>query len=519
MFLGIILTAIRGTLTVAQLIALEQNSDDVSETAQDENITDSVQECLSRYFPQEHFLTKLPFHSKYRALFPYGAQFTTDANSNGSLFNPSATYIDLTPRPVMSTGPLIEALVRTNAGHYLDFRPLDALYQYFGSAGVQRVPASRSDVFQNRFVSAIEKRRLMRFIHWCIDEQRASSNSNSLTTEASSSLQLDNNLTFSEAMTKMEISDKLRDFIQTSILFSSSTKPLSVAEGQARICRFHDSLARFGTRTPFLVPNHGIAELPQALCRLSAVHGGTYVLRRSVACVVRDVASTHAIGIVTTEDDVVAAKHVFLARNLVSCASNSINSNLTWRFAGVVDGSIMRSDTPARFMLTFPRYSVGNDGSMVRMRQIDGSTSTCAQGLFLLYAETVDSGGCDNDLLACVRHLVDMSEVNMSANEEHGLGNDSETTSTAAKKPNLLWSIIYSRDVDIAYGGERFGAEIVCPPDVEHDTDGVFEEAKRCFRTVFPDKPFLPDLRREMNTESNDSDAELTNSITQTTRE
>jgi len=47
-------------------------------------------------------------------------------------------------------------------------------------------------------------------------------------------------------------------------------------------CRlYRDSLLRFpGLGSPFLYPSYGLGELPQAFARLSAVHGGVYILRQ-----------------------------------------------------------------------------------------------------------------------------------------------------------------------------------------------------------------------------------------------
>lgn len=472
-----------------------------------EKINDSVRQSLSKHFQKELYLTELPHQSPQQELLPFSAEFIDNTDDNESSFDTTAIHIDMTPRPLMATGPLIEALVRTNAGHYVDFRPLDALYQHCGSAGVQRVPASRGDVFQHRFVSAVEKRKLMRFVNWCVEGQPMSTMSTRSIAGVSSPSQVDD-LSFHEAMTKMELSSKLRDFIEMSILFSTSIRPVSIVEGRSRVRRFHDSLARFSTRTPFLIPNYGFAELPQALCRLSAVHGGTYVLRRGVAGVVRDLASSCAIGIVTTDGDVVSTKHVFLSRYFVNCVPNPTDINLTWRLACVIDGSIMQLGLPGRVMLTFPKNIVGNVGSTVRIRQIDSSTSTCPTSLFVLYAETTDQGGSRDDLFACVQCLVRVSrKENLAENEDLIEKEEVKTTYMATKKPNLLWCITYSRNAEVVYNGPTFGSEIVCCPDVEHDTDGVFEEAERCFRTVFPNEPFLPDLRKEVDAELENSDA------------
>lgn len=48
-----------------------------------------------------------------------------------------------------------------------------------------------------------------------------------------------------------------------------------------KIQLYAQSLARHG-RSPYLYPLHGLGELPQAFARLSAVHGGTYMLQTAI---------------------------------------------------------------------------------------------------------------------------------------------------------------------------------------------------------------------------------------------
>lgn len=60
----------------------------------------------------------------------------------------------------------------------------------------------------------------------------------------------------------------------------SSDKTLC-PEGVARTKKFLSSLGRYGN-TPFLFPMYGCGEIPQCFCRLCAVFGGVYCLKRSI---------------------------------------------------------------------------------------------------------------------------------------------------------------------------------------------------------------------------------------------
>ena len=62
-----------------------------------------------------------------------------------------------------------------------------------------------------------------------------------------------------------------------------------VAQGLAACQRFIQSLGRYGN-TAFLWPVYGSGEIPQCFCRMCAVFGGCYCLRRTASHVICDAA-------------------------------------------------------------------------------------------------------------------------------------------------------------------------------------------------------------------------------------
>lgn len=52
-------------------------------------------------------------------------------------------------------------------------------------------------------------------------------------------------------------------------------------DGVKRVKKFLQSLGRYGN-SPFLFPMYGCGEIPQCFCRLCAVFGGIYCLKRSI---------------------------------------------------------------------------------------------------------------------------------------------------------------------------------------------------------------------------------------------
>lgn len=95
--------------------------------------------------------------------------------------------LDVNPRVVLSRGPAVELLVKSEVTHYLDFLTLDGMFVVYDDgksegpvsdeaarkldSRFQKVPASKSDVFQHS-MGPLDKRRLMKFMQvrfGCVD--------------------------------------------------------------------------------------------------------------------------------------------------------------------------------------------------------------------------------------------------------------------------------------------------------------------------------------------------------------
>jgi hypothetical protein len=81
-----------------------------------------------------------------------------------NLLKNSRSYsLDITPKLIYSSGPLVDLLVRSKVGSYLEFKPVDEV-DVLWNGSLERVPASKEDIFKNGSVSLVDKRRLMKFI-------------------------------------------------------------------------------------------------------------------------------------------------------------------------------------------------------------------------------------------------------------------------------------------------------------------------------------------------------------------
>ena len=190
----------------------------------------------------------------------------------------------LTPTLVASTGPSIDALVRSKVASYSTFRLLEQTVVFIDTPGqgsqLQRVPSSKEDVFKDRSLSLIEKRKLMKFLQSVMGQDSAGESER----ETASSTPYDEYLRASYGL-----SDKLITALSYGISLlphrsspsPSSSQParsIPTSLALARAKRHLASIGRYGNAAYLVGQYGGAGELAQGYCRASAVMGATFML-------------------------------------------------------------------------------------------------------------------------------------------------------------------------------------------------------------------------------------------------
>ena len=78
--------------------------------------------------------------------------------------------ISLTPTIIPSLGSLIDSLIASGVSKYGGFKLLESIAVYDQPSKVKAVPTSKEDVFRDKDLSLVEKRRLMRFLMFAAGE-------------------------------------------------------------------------------------------------------------------------------------------------------------------------------------------------------------------------------------------------------------------------------------------------------------------------------------------------------------
>lgn len=188
--------------------------------------------------------------------------------------------VDLIPKFIMAGGNMVKMLVHTGVTKYLEFKLVDGSFVYSGDRP-HKVPATPKEAMTSGLMGLFEKNRCRGFFSYV-------NNYDPLDTSTHAGLDL-STMTMAELYKYYGLQPETIGFVGHALaLYRDDTYMMRpAAPTVARIQLYATSLARHG-RSPYLYPLYGLGELPQAFARLSAVHGGTYMLHTPVDEVLYD---------------------------------------------------------------------------------------------------------------------------------------------------------------------------------------------------------------------------------------
>jgi len=355
--------------------------------------------------------------------------------------------IDLVPRLLFSRGEMVELLISSNISRYTEFKAVTRVLTLLNGS-LEQVPSSRADVFNTKHISVVEKRILMKFLTWCLQEDQPPCP----------------DLTFGELLKKEKLTANLTHFVLHSIAMAEPG--VSAQDGLKATKKFLSSLGRFGP-TPFLWSMYGTGELPQAFCRLCAVFGGVYYLGRSLEGLVVKDGKAEAV---VTEGRRIQCDQVVLPASLVPnelrLGEAEVSSTSYSRAVLLSKASLLPTDKEQLTFLSLPKEE--KDGlreSAAHLIEVGSGTAACPKGLHLLHAST--SG--EVDLVDEVKPLVASSllySLSWQQQEEEHLTSDCATSLS---------------NTFLAAG-----------PRHELDLSLAIEAARSVHKKLYPEEEFLP---------------------------
>lgn len=189
--------------------------------------------------------------------------------------------VDLIPKFLMANGKLVKILRATGVSRYnMEFMLVDGSY-VFKKPNIYKVPATDVEALKSPLMGIFEKRRCRKFLLYVQEYKEEDSK-----TYQGYNLRT---MTMMNLFKEFGLSDDTIDFIGHAIAnhLNDSYLNAPALDTVKRIQLYEESL-RMYTKSPYVYPLYGLGELPQVFARLSAVHGGTYMLDKPVDKILYD---------------------------------------------------------------------------------------------------------------------------------------------------------------------------------------------------------------------------------------
>ena len=415
---------------------------------------------------------------------------------------------DMTPSLLYASGPAVKALLTSGVADYMEFKALEGLL-WFGDDGLSRVPCSKGDVFGTSLLSPLEKRRLMKFLQLTLDyataqQQREHADIDDISNDdnetpsltevqslnehhlnqgrslarpqnkaiATSDLQVLNEsldkMPFAEYLSvNAKLSANLIKIVQHALALEPSSN-LNTRQGMSQLCQHVQSLGRFGT-TAFIVPIYGSGELSQSFCRSAAVHGATYLLRRSPKRVI--VRNDKVIGIQLSNpetgsddngDKLIPCENVILDSHAIA----PVSPERVYRRISVVLGKVLEDQHEQRHVLIVPPGKMNNTCAIHGL-VLDDAVGVAPSGCTILHLTT--TGNMDEDADSVLEAFV----KELKADEIHYV-------SFSYPLPVERYSL---DSVEGLHVSSSLGQSLTL--------DNQVEEARYIFQSICPDVDFL----------------------------
>lgn len=369
--------------------------------------------------------------------------------------------LDISPKLLFSRGELVELLISSNVAKYAEYKCLTRVLTYEDNKLVQ-VPCSRSDVFSTKHISVIDKRMLMKLMNFMLE----------CDLDAEENVELKSQ-PFGEFLKKRKLSENICHYVINAIAMVPANA--STEEGLRAAKKFLRSLGRFGN-TPFLWPMYGSGEIPQCFCRLCAVFGGIYFLRRCAESIIIN-ADKLCCGIIS-EGQRFNCKVLLLDSSYAPSEyiPEDIKDNKISRAILITKDSVIPTTKEQLSLLRIPPTK---SHKVVNVLELPPGSMVCPEGMNVVY------------LTSESLHETSREDLNETVDKFF----DSRSTGEPSEKPRLIWSAFFNLiDTTKCDLNSKTPANIFIASNsgVYLDSDHSVIEARKLFSEAFPESEFLP---------------------------
>jgi len=324
-------------------------------------------------------------------------KFKNGANPPDSL-GPSRDYnVDLIPKFIMAAGELVKMLIKTDVTKYLEFKVVEGSY-VFKQGKIHKVPATEKEALSSPLMGLMEKRRFKKLLEFTASWEPGQGKNYKGTDPEK--------VTMRELFKKFSLDDGTIDFSGHAIALHQDDSYLDQPAFQTleKIRLYFESLARH-LKSPYIYPLYGLAELPQAFARLSAIYGGTYMLDKQIDEVIME---NGKFAGVRSGNEIARAKIVIgdpsYFPNLVK------NTGRVVRTICILSGPVPNTKDADSTQIIIPQKQV-NRSSDVYVSVVSSSHNVAPEGKFIaMVSTTVETNNPENETASGVALLGNVLE-------------------------------------------------------------------------------------------------------------
>lgn len=219
-----------------------------------------------------------------------------------SSYGPNRDWnIDLIPKFIMANGDIVKILLKTKVTRYLEWKSVEGTYVYQyqpagmfqGAKYIHKVPSTDMEALKSPLMGMLEKTRCMKFFNFIATFDLAHPPHDTDPKK----------VTMRQLYERFGLQPDTIDFVGHALALYIDDGYINKPCGPTieRIQLYMTSISRFGN-SPFVYPIYGLSGLPESFSRLSAVHGGTYMLNKPVDGFEFDSATGRVTGVRSGEE-------------------------------------------------------------------------------------------------------------------------------------------------------------------------------------------------------------------------
>lgn len=350
---------------------------------------------------------------------------------------------------------------------------------------LHKIPSMREDVFNDESLSMKDKRGLMKFLRYVLQEEG----------ESATDPEDDGSMSLQAALdTKFKVPASLQAPLLALALSPMPASSIPFGKALARIRRHMRSMGYFGPGFGAVIAKYGgNSEISQVACRAAAVGGGVYLLGQelsSLGAVDSDVAATMGSEGSVLEGTLANGTKIktrFIAGfpneipSLESIHGTGSPSDKTWRSINIVNESLQ---------ILFPQTSDNGPVPAAAIVVVDDGEMSLDRCPVYLQVHSDDAGECPPG--QCVIYAsVRVQENDESSNQRLRAAVQSFLDAQGAST-SLLWSLSYmvsglAEDPHSAYSLSKPSPSVLVFPSESHDlsfSDSVLDVVKAAWRSI-----------------------------------